>query len=102
MNWFFMFLFQNLALSRWLGWAIFSVAGATIVLGLRFGRLFARVNRALQRARSDQELTLTQLYPDWPTWWIPESVEGFVAWLFVAGAGAWLAYTAKLLQKQCR
>jgi len=100
MNWFLMSLLQNLALARWLGWAIFSVAGAAIGLGLRLGRLFARANRALQRAGSDQELALAQLYPDWPTWWIPESVEGFVAWLFVAGAGAWLAYTAKLLQKQ--
>lgn len=100
MEWFLMLLLRNLALTRWLGWTIFSMACAAIGLGLRLGRLFVRANRALQRAGSDQELTLAQLYPDWPTWWIPESAEGFVAWLFVAVVGAYLSYTAKLLQKQ--
>lgn len=101
MEWLFSLLLRNLLLSRILGWAIFNVAGVAILLGLRFGRLFSRVRRAYQRAGIDKELTLSQLYPDWPTWWIPESVEGFVAWLLVAGAGAWLAYTAKLLLKRC-
>lgn len=93
-------LLRNLATVRWLGWAIFSGAGAAIGLGLRLGRAFHRTTRAFHRAAIDQELTLAKLYPDWPTWWIPESLEGFAAWVFVGAVGAWLAFAAKTLQKQ--
>lgn len=91
---------RNLATARWLGWAMFSVAGAAIGLGLRLGRAFHRATRAFHRAGIDQELTLAKLYPDWPTWWVPESPEGFVAWVFVGAAGVWIAFAAKMLQKQ--
>jgi hypothetical protein len=43
---------------------------------------------------------LAKLYPDWPTWWIPESLGGFVTWALIGAAGAWLGFTAKKLQKQ--
>lgn len=93
-------LLRNLTTARWLGWAMFSAAGGTIGLGLRLGRAFNRATRVFNRAGIDRELTLAKLYPDWPTWWIPESAEGFAAWVFVGVLGAWLAYTAKTLQKQ--
>jgi hypothetical protein len=102
MEWLFGALLQNLSAARWLGWAMFSAAGAAIGLGLRFGRVFHRATRAFGRAGVDQELTLTKLYPDWPTWWIPESPEGFVTWAIVGGLGACLALTAKSLQRQIR
>jgi hypothetical protein len=100
MDWLMVLLLRNLSAARWLGWAMFSAAGGAIGLGLRLGRAFNRATRAFNRAGIDQELTLAQLYPDWPTWWIPESPEGFAAWVFVGLVGAWLAFTAKTLQKQ--
>lgn len=83
MEWLLVLMLRDLATARWLGWAMFSVAGGAIGLGLRLGRVFNRATRAFNRAGIDQEVNLAKLYPDWPTWWIPESPEGFAAWIFV-------------------
>lgn len=100
MEWLLMLMLRNLPTARWLGWAVFSIAGAAIVLGLRLGRLFRRVTRAFGRAGVESDLTLATAYPNWPTWWIPETGIGFLAWVVVGALGAWLAFTAKTLQKR--
>lgn len=100
MEWLVFFLLRNLRLARWMGWWIFCIAGAAVGFGLRLGRVFNRAARAFQRAGLEQDLTLAKLYPDLPTWWIPESGEGFAVWIFIGAAGAGLAFAAKSLQRQ--
>lgn len=95
-----MLMLRHPPVARFLGWAVFSIASAAIGLGLRLGRVFSRATRALSRAGVDQEFTLATAYPNWPTWWIPETTAGFTTWMVIGGFGAVLAYTAKRLQKQ--
>lgn len=95
-----MLMLSNLGAARMLGWALFKSAGIAIGAGWYLGRRLDRANRVFERAGVDQEVTIAKLYPDWPTWWIPESAERFAAWLFVGAVGAWLAYTAKSLHRQ--
>lgn len=95
-----MLMLRNLVAARVLGWGLVKVAGAAIGAGWYLGRGLSRASRMFERAGVEQEVTIAKLYPDWPTWWIPESVEGFAAWLFVGALGAWLAYAAKSLDRQ--
>jgi hypothetical protein len=34
-----------------------------------------------------------------PTWWIPESLSGYVAAMIVAGVGFWLIYYTRLIRR---
>lgn len=100
MDWLLVFVLRNLPTARWLGWAVSSIAGAAIGLGLRLARLFDRAARALSRAGADQHFTLATAYPDFPTWWIPETTAGFITWLVIGALSASLAFAAKRLMKQ--
>jgi hypothetical protein len=100
MEWLLILMLRHPLAVRFLAWAVFSIASAAIGLGLRLGRVFSRATRALSRVGVDQEFTLANVYPNWPTWWIPETTTGFMTWLVIAVFGVGLAFTAKRLQKQ--
>lgn len=62
-----------------LGRALSFGAGAAIVLGLSAQIVKLEVNQ-LREAAGDQELgTLAQLNFGFPTWWVPETLSGYLA-----------------------
>lgn len=43
--------------------------------------------------------TLAALYPDLPTWWIPESAEAFIAAAALMAAGLWVRHVGRRYQR---
>lgn len=97
-----MLMLRHRPTARLLGGGVFSIAVVAIVMGLRFGRAFNRAARVLSRAGVDEEFTLATAYPNWPTWWIPETAASFMTWVVIGGLGAWVAFSAKSREKQFR
>jgi hypothetical protein len=77
------------------GKALFCLGGALIALGL-FGRagLYA-VNTIRIRGSQAVYQQLSEAYPSYPVWFIPEGVFGFAVALLVAATGAYVGFTAK-------
>lgn len=83
------------SLFKYAGQALFSVGGFLVVAGVIGRAALAALGVARARAKLPPAESLSAIYPTLPTWWVPESLIGFLFALAVAIAGAWLALTAK-------
>lgn len=70
-----------------------------ILLGWRGHRVLAALGSRLAGIGVHGPQTIGELYPTLPTWWIPESAQGFGLYLFMMFAGLALAYYVKQLEK---
>lgn len=88
---------------KWLvaaGEALYSVASTLIMLGACanvYTVAVAAINRLGYQVQSRP--TLAYLLPDWPTWWIPETLVGFVFVIAVAITGALIAREGRALEQ---
>lgn len=82
------------------GEGLCSVASALVMLGacanLYTGAIVA-INSLGHQARSQS--TLAELLPDLPTWWVPETLVGFVFTIAVAIVGAVIAREGRNLER---
>lgn len=61
-----------------------------------FGQLLLQATGVMARLGGQQvERSLDQMFPDFPTWWIPEGWVGFLFPLVIAVLGFWMAKTGK-------
>jgi hypothetical protein len=89
-----------------LGRTLLRSGGVVVVAGL-WGRVaIAGVDAALGPAgasRMDSDLTtLVALYPDLPTWWVPETVLGFLSAALIMLSGAVAMATGRQLRQHLR
>lgn len=87
---------------RAFGAALFSAAGLATVAGLYVKVGTVAVSMATSMAGQPAEYGAAQLLPGMWTWWIPESLAGFLLYAAVGGAGFMLARAAKKVQKLLR
>lgn len=77
------------------GEALYSVASALVVLGAC--ATVAAINSLGRQVRSQS--TLADLLPGLPTWWIPETLVGFVFVIVVAIVGVVIAREGRNLER---
>ena len=85
------------------GVAMYS-AQALLVAGL-FGTVATTAMSSLSvlgTKAAEHSKTLAELYPDLPTWWIPESAEAFIAAAALMAAGLWLRLIGRRYQRLLR
>jgi len=81
------------------GWSFFSGGAILFVAGL-WGRVAsAAVNVLSQMAKKPFDASLAAMYPDFPTWWIPESVVGLVFAALLVAVGIYLTLLGKKLNR---
>ncbi|WP_421955257.1 hypothetical protein [Polaromonas sp.] len=88
--------------TRLLGHALM---GASFILGMfgwRAHKILGLLDRRLGRVGLEAPQSLAEMYPDLPTWWIPESPIGFTLVCLVFFIGALTAWLGKTAFKQIR
>lgn len=48
---------------------------------------------------AEHSKTLAELYPNLPTWWIPETAEAFIAAAALMAAGLWVRHVGRRYQR---
>jgi hypothetical protein len=95
-------LYRYPAGCRACGAALYSGAGFATIAGLYVKVGVAATFMATSMAGQPAVSAAAQLLPGMWTWWIPESLAGFLLYVAVGGAGFMLAVAAKDVQKQLR
>jgi hypothetical protein len=76
-------------------------AQALLVAGM-FGKVATTAMSSLSvlgTKAAERSKTLAELFPDLPTWWIPESTEAFIAAAALMAAGLWVRYVGRRYQR---
>lgn len=55
--------------------------------------------RVLGTKATESSKTLATLYPDLPTWWVPESGTAFIACTALLAAGLWVRHVGRRYQR---
>lgn len=86
-----------------LGHLLFRISSAAVVVGL-IGRVAVVGASALASfgGHPSGGVTLAGLYPNLPTWWVPESTLGFVATSVIGVAGLALVHIGKTWSRLLR
>jgi hypothetical protein len=84
-------------IARVLGRFLVYASGALALLGLRFDRLFHRLE-----VRGIARPTLETVLPGWLYWAVPESALGWFLLIAVGVGGFLLAHTAKRIRRALR
>lgn len=84
-----------------LGSAVWNIALGWFAVGLfaNVGIQAASIVSATARGVSTPQMTISQLYPSLPTWWIPESAISFILLIATFGLGIWLTLAGKKLDR---
>lgn len=79
-----------------LGSALFYLGGGLILSGLAGNVATSAANGiGAIGGHVGAVKTLADIYPSFPTWWVPESIIGAVPALFIIAIGFWLNQTGK-------
>jgi hypothetical protein len=95
MNW----LFAQPKLALLLGRGLFSAGGFLVIAGLIGRAGLLAINQARNLGKVPALNGLSEAYPMYSLWWVPEGFLGYAAAVILAGAGLYLALTAKTLLK---
>lgn len=79
-----------------------SVAFSVLALGWRMHYVLAALEYQLGRAGVEAPRSLAALYPSLPTWWIPESAEGFTCYVALVFAGFGVSLYARRVERLLR
>ena len=92
-------IFMHPKLARLVGQVLFSIGGLVFICGLigRAGML--AINQTRNLGKLPPLNGLSEAYPMYSLWWVPESFLGYAVAVILAGAGLYLALTAKTLLK---
>jgi hypothetical protein len=92
-------IFERPKLAHLVGRGLFAVGGFLIVCGLigRAGML--AINQSRSIAKLPALNGLSEAYPMYPLWWVPEGLLGYAFATVIAGAGLYFALTARTLLK---
>lgn len=83
-----------------LGARLFHIFSALTIAGI-IGRVVTTVGgvSAGMAGHKDAAVSLADIYPDFPTWWIPESALGFTFTVLFAAAGFFATRWAKKFKR---
>jgi hypothetical protein len=81
-----------------LGRALVQLSATLLSLGLIAKAVLTAASVAMNFTRQPAPTSLSALYPDLPTWWVPEGVLGFV----MVGALFFVGYVAKDLAAEIK
>lgn len=73
-----------------LGRFLYRMAALQVVVGVVAQTVMSAVRRARGGVR-----WLSDVAPDWPTWWVPETVVGMIVVMIVGAVGLALAYRGR-------
>lgn len=83
-----------------LGSALFYLGGWLILFGLAGNVATSAANGiGAISGHAGAVKTLADIYPSFPTWWIPESIVGAMPALFIAAVGLWINQTGKRIRR---
>lgn len=82
------------------GALLYSCAGLALIAGAYVKVATGAMSMVTTMAGQPAVVRAAEFLPGIWTWWIPESVPGFLAYVAVACGGALLALTAKKVQSQ--
>jgi hypothetical protein len=88
--------------AQMIGQALFSVGGFTIVCGLIGRAGMTALNHARSIGKMPPYSGLSEGYPMYPLWWVPEHFLGYAVAALIAVAGIYVALTAKSVLKVLR
>lgn len=80
-----------------------SIFGGILFFAGLWGRVAtAAVNVLSQMAKKPLDASLAAMYPDLPTWWIPESIAGLLFAAILIAGGIYLTFLGKKLNRLLR
>jgi hypothetical protein len=85
-----------------LGQALFSVGGFVVICGLIGRAGMTALNHARTLGKMPPYIGLSEAYPMYSLWWVPEHFIGYAIPVLVAGLGAYVAINAKAALKATR
>jgi|APLak6261674860_1056103.scaffolds.fasta_scaffold05121_1 hypothetical protein len=92
-------IYERPKLARMLGRALFSVGSFIAVCGLIGHAGITALNQARSIGKMPPYSGLSEAYPTYPLWWIPEHFLGYAVGALIAGSGLYLALTARSVLK---
>ena len=95
-------IYERPKLARMVGQALFSVGGFIIVCGIIGRAAMAALNHGRSIAKMPHYSGLSEVYPTYPLWWVPEHFLGYAIAALIAVAGIYIALTAKSVTKVVR
>jgi hypothetical protein len=102
MNAFKEFIAAKPKLAQMLGQALFSVGGFLIVCGLIGRAGLVAINAGRVKASLPAFSRISEAYPMYSLWFVPQSAFGYVLPALIAALGIYLAMSAKALLKAQR
>lgn len=101
-EWLWMQALRSPQLTSLLGQAFMGGSFAIGVFGWRAHKILGLLDRRLSRVGIEAPQSLAEMYPNLPTWWIPESPVGFALVFLVFLIGALTVWLGKMAAKQMR
>lgn len=101
-EWLWMQILRSPQMARFLGRAIMGASFAIGLFGWRAHKVLGLLDRRLGRVSLEAPKSLAQMYPDLPTWWIPESPLGLTLVCLMFFIGALIAWMGKTALRQMR
>jgi hypothetical protein len=98
MRWF----YERPKLARIIGRTLFSGGAFIVICGLIARAGMTALNQARSIGNMPPYIGLSEAYPMYPLWWIPEHFLGYAVGVLIAGTGLYLALTAKSVLKVVR
>lgn len=95
-------IYQKPELARMIGQALFSVGGFIIICGLIGRAGLTALNQARTMGKMPVFAGLSEAYPMYPLWWVPEHLIGYAVPVGVACFGLYVAITAKSVLRGTR
>lgn len=95
------FLYTNPQEARTVGALLQRASFVLLLIGLLFrvSVLVIEMMQGLMPASARETTSIAQFLPDFPTWWIPESIPAFALVVLVGIAGVLLSMEAKKWQR---
>jgi hypothetical protein len=87
------------AILRFSGRLLATAAFASLALGWRAHHVLSVLEFQLRRTGVEGPHSLSALYPSVPTWWIPESAEGYALYVALVGTGFAMSFFAKRVER---
>ena len=95
-------IYERPKLARMVGQALFSVGGFIVVCGLIGRAGMTALNHARSIGKMPPYGRLSEAYPNYPLWWVPEHLLGYACGVLIASAGIYVALKAKSVLKVMR
>lgn len=95
-------IYERPKLALTIGRALFSVGGFIAVCGLIGRAGITALNHGRSIGKLPHYSGLSEAYPMYPLWWVPEHFLGYAVGALIAGAGIYVALTAKSVLKMVR